>query len=250
MAKLIYSIKICLLQQHINSLPRGSVTTAHQVQKVHDFVVFITHVYSTWWMTCSSAVDAPWNDLQLFRKLLQYEAVNANIAKSAIRANQRHLWYLTAEMVPLALFSCFTPNEEKRLLADRLLAIQPSAPVTTLTYRYGTGFGKPQFLANDNITLSSKLADFVLVDSWFTFYTLKLQPSFLHEEITCWPESAAYQTSLANVQAINVINDCAERGIKLSNDFLKSAKNETVYQNKLQVIENDRRRQPNLRKSN
>ena len=94
MAKLIYSINICRLQQHINNLPRGSITTAHQVQKIYNFVVFVTYTYSTWWVTCSSAVDAPWNDLQLFRKLLF--AVNANIAKSAIRAFQRHFWYLTA----------------------------------------------------------------------------------------------------------------------------------------------------------
>ena len=131
MAKLIYSIKICLLQQHINDLARGSITTAHQVQKIYDFVVFETLVYSTWWMTCSSAADAPWNGLQLFGKLLQYEAVNANIAKSAIRAFQRHLWYLTAEMVPLTLFSHFTPCAEKHLLADWLLEIQPSTPVTS-----------------------------------------------------------------------------------------------------------------------
>ena len=109
MAKLIYSMKICLLQQHFNDLLRRNITTAHQVQKIYDFVAFVTHVHSTWWITSSSAEDAPWNDLQLFRKLLQYEAVNANIAKSPIRAFQRHLWYLTAEMVPLALFSHFTP---------------------------------------------------------------------------------------------------------------------------------------------
>jgi hypothetical protein len=43
---------------------------------------------------------------------------------------------------------------------------------------------------------------------------------------------------------------CRERGIKLSSDFLKSARNETMNQNNLQVVENDRRRQPTLRKSN
>ena len=150
------------MQQHINDLPRGSITTAHQKQKIYDFVVFVTHVYSTWWMTCSSAADAPWNDLQLFRKLLQYEAVNANIAKSAIHAFQRHLWYLIAELVPLALFSHFTPCAEKRLLADRLLEIQPAAPVTSPRGQYGKCFGKPQFPSKEDITLSTELADFVL----------------------------------------------------------------------------------------
>jgi hypothetical protein len=57
-----------------------------------------------------------------------------------------------------------------------------------------------------------------------------------------------YQASKANVLAINVVNDCAERGVKLSSDFLSSAKNEEHYQNVLQVVEHDRKRQPNLRK--
>ena len=180
---------------------------------------------------------------------LQYEAVNANIAKSAICAFQCHLWYLTAEMVPLPLFSHFTSCAEKSLLADRLLEIQPAAPVTSPRGRYRTGFGKPQFPPKEGITLSTKLAYFVLLDSWFMFYALKLQPSFLNEEVSRWPESGAYQASITNIQAINVINDCAERGIKLSSDVLIAAKNEAVYQNKLQVIEKDRQRQPDLRKS-
>ena len=82
----------------------------------------------------------------------------------------------------------------------------------------GQSFGKPQFPSKEDITLSTKLADFVPLDSWFTFYTLKLQPSFLNEDISRWPESGAYQTSITNIQAINVINDCVERGIKLSSD--------------------------------
>ena len=154
-------------------------------------------------MTCSSAADAPWNDLQLFRKFLQYEAVNANIAKSVIRAAfQRHLWYLTAEMVPLTLFSHFTPCAETHLLADRLLEIQPAATVTFPRGRDGTGFGKPLFPSKEDITLSTKLADFVLLDSWFTFYALKLQPSFLNEDVSRWPESGTYQSLITNIQAI------------------------------------------------
>jgi len=39
-----------------------------------------------------------------------------------------------------------------------------------------------------------------------------------------------YQSSLINLQALNVINDCAEAGLKLSSDFLSSAKREEHYQ--------------------
>ena len=77
----------------------------------------------SWWLTCSIAVDAPWNDLNLYRKLLLYSDVNALISASAIKAMKRHLWYLTEEMVPLALFSDKVPAQEKQALTTKLLAV-------------------------------------------------------------------------------------------------------------------------------
>ena len=73
---------------------------------------------------------------------------------------------------------------------------------------------------------------------------------FLTQPVTDWSDSAAYQASLANMKAMNVINDCAERGVKLSADFISSAKSETHYQNVLQVVEEDMRQMPNMRKRN
>ena len=63
--------------------------------KVRDRVLFVTIVYSRWWMTCSSTVDASWHYLKLFHHLLQYKAVNPIASKSAVLAFQRHLWCLT-----------------------------------------------------------------------------------------------------------------------------------------------------------
>ena len=47
---------------------------------------------------------------------------------------------------------------------------------------------------------------------------------------------------------LRIVNDSAERGVKLGSDFLSAAKIEERYQNVLQVTENDRRRVPNQRK--
>ena len=51
-----------------------------------------------------------------------------------------------------------------------------------------------------------------------------------------------------HVRAINVVNDAAQRGVKLSSDFLSAARTDEHYQNILQVVEQDRRNKPNLRK--
>ena len=197
-------------------------------------------------MTCSSAADAPWNDLQLYQDLLRYEGVSTMISKSEVRALKLHLWYLTEEMVPLALFSSKVPTEQRRTLADKLLAVKPATERVTPLNRFGTGFGKPVF--PPAITLSTALADLVGPDSWFTFHILQLNPEFLTADVADWPQLAAYQSSVVNLQALNVINDCAERCVKLFSDFLSSAKGEEHYQNVLQVVEQDRKQIPSLRK--
>ena len=198
-------------------------------------------------MTCNSAADAPWIGLQLFHLLLKYEAINKVVSESAIKAFKNHLWYLTQEMVPIALFSGKVPAEEKRNLADSLLAIKSKIDLMTPQNRFGTGFGKPKFPSN--IALTTSLSDLVGTDSWFLFHILQLDPQFLTEDVTNRSESTSYQTSLTNLQALNVVNDCAERGVKLNSDFLSSARVEEHYQNVLQVAEHDRKQQPNLRKS-
>ena len=50
------------------------------------------------------------------------------------------------------------------------------------------------------------------------------------------------------VENLAVVNDAAERGVKLGHDFLSCARKEENYQNILQVVENDRKSLPNQRK--
>lgn len=130
MAKLLYSIKITLLENAIDQLPLGTVTTKHQKEKLKEFVMFITLIYSKWWLTSASATDAPWNDLCLYKNLIKFAKINKKISVSAIKAFDRHLWYLTGEIIPLALFSCILPDTEKAKLAAKMLKEKPVANQT------------------------------------------------------------------------------------------------------------------------
>ena len=150
-------------------------------------------------------------------------------------------------MVPLALWSDKVPTAARRALADKLLEVKPDSDFLMPQLRFGTGFGKPRF--PPSITMTTTLADLVTIDSWYTFHLLQLGSEFLAEDVEAWSNSSSYQSSLINIKALNVVNDCAERGVKLSSDFLTSAKGEDHYQNVLQVVEQDRKRQPNLRHS-
>src|SRR6218665_267973 len=163
MTRPLYSIKICLFEQHIADLPNSTITTQQQVAKVRDFANFVTLVYSSLRMACSSVIDAPWNDLKLFHSFLQYKLLNADISAVAVRAFTRHLWYLAAELVYLALWSKNGLDTDRRALADRLLAVKPAADLKSPQDRYGLGFGKLKF--PDSITAKTTLADLVGSDS-------------------------------------------------------------------------------------
>ena len=80
-------------------------------------------------------------------------------------------------------------------------------------------------------------------------HLLHIDPTFLSLDVEDWTSSAAFQTGAVNVRAINVVNDCAKRGVKATSDFVAAARSEEHLQNVLQAVEHDRTQNPNLRRS-
>jgi len=66
--------------------------------------------------------------------------------------------------------------------------------------------------------------------------------------VSDWESSDEYLAAITSIESLNAINGGVERDVKLSSDFLSASKSEGYYQNVLQVVEQDRHRQPNLRK--
>ena len=162
-----------------------------------------------------------------------YKSVDDSIAASVIKA----LWYLTGEMLPLALFSTKVPAGERCALADAILEHKPAVlPMKSPQLRFGTGFSKPKFPALSPIT---RLSDLANPDCWFGMHQLHIDPSFLSLSVEDWATNAAFQASALNVHAINVVNDCAERSVKLTSDFVAAARSEQHLQNVLQAVEHD-----------
>ena len=66
---------------------------------------------------------------------------------------------------------------------------------------------------------------------------LKVNYEFIHLPAEVWNKEESYIKAADKVRKINVINDSAERGVKLSQDLLNIAKGEEHYQNVLQEVE-------------
>ena len=63
-----------------------------------------------------------------------------------------------------------------------------------------------------------------------------------------WKTDLGYIEATEKVHVLLVVNDSAERGVKLCHDFRERAKKEGRFQNILQTVQNDRSTRPNLRK--
>ena len=87
----------------------------------------------------------------------------------------------------------------------------------------------------------TSLADVVEVDSWWVMNVLNLSCRvsyyLIDKDIEQWEEDNAYIESKKTVCLMNVVNDPAERAVKLTADFVGAARGEEHFQNILQVVE-------------
>ena len=92
-----------------------------------------------------------------------------------------------------------------------------------LNNRHGTAYGKPNF--PDELE-SHDIRDYFGPDSAGLFHILKIDPSFLLEPVEKWSTLDSYQTALKAIKSLHPVNDAAERGVKLTADFLEAARDE------------------------
>ena len=61
----------------------------------------------------SLGVDAPSNDLKLYKELLDFKKIDATLATSALATLDGHRWYLAPSVVMFSLFSDKVSDDTK-----------------------------------------------------------------------------------------------------------------------------------------
>ena len=111
--------------------------------------------------------------------------------------------------------------------------------------REGMKNGKPVMPAVPAVA-GITLADFVGKDSSMFFQILNLSPSFLAKQVEEWQDDESYLEAMVTADNLVVVNDAAERGVKLCHDFLEGTQDEQQFQHVLQVVENSWNRIPKM----
>ncbi|KAI9553808.1 hypothetical protein GHT06_019076 [Daphnia sinensis] len=180
---------------------------------------------------------SPALDLNYLSMMHLYKEENPAAAKIAIESVLKHLWYLTEEVVVLSIFDRkLDPVLRKGILMKLLFFPRPQtfAP------------GKPKFPSlrlNSIITYLDQLLNFVGSRSWLLFVSLKLTEEnfdWMHTEVENWEKMSGYKKTEGIVRSFEVVNDCAERAIKLISDFKDVVVNVKDQEYLFQVIEDPR----------
>lgn len=226
MARVIYAIKICLFQAQF-------VMTKREQLGINRFARFAVTVYVQFWFSAPDVVKAPANDLRLLQQLASYS--DRAIAKATSEGFSRHLWYLSEYLVAFSFFDRDVSNEVKRAMVVALGKSGSDHPVKRITMDAAAS------------TLGEKtVADFVTRSSRRLFEVLNIQSEFLLVEPDVWESRADYQAATDVVRAMKVVNDSAERGVALMQQFNQIlTKNEEQKQFLLQVVEQHQRLFPN-----
>lgn len=113
LSKAIYSLKIYLFQEQF-SLSRTEASGLPHI------CIFIVLVYIKAWYCAPSAIQAPRQDLEFMKDLLNYKKINKNISEVTSKKFSNHLWYLSEQLICLSLFDNNVSAEIKLKLIESI----------------------------------------------------------------------------------------------------------------------------------
>ena len=217
MSKAIYTLKLTLLQHQFPDIPW------HKKRKLEKMTFFILFVYLESWFTSSFLFSAAHNDILLHQRLLKFNKYHRKLSRVGLTVLQRHTWYLTEELVPLALFSSNITDEVQNSLAQSISTL----PVTDLPIQ------KPELPV---ITAKSSLPDFVGERSTLLFSIIGINHTFLGDPE--WRQRPEYKQVKAAMMNLSPINDSGERALALATKFSGNiTRNEDSFQELVLVVE-------------
>ena len=96
MSKLIYNLKMKLLSNEFEMSPE-------ELQDVTIISEFISLHYVKYWFEAPLSSAAARVDLDFMVDIMNYGALRLEISASVLQSLKRHLWYITPQLIPLAL---------------------------------------------------------------------------------------------------------------------------------------------------
>lgn len=214
MAKAIYSLKILIFRDQFPQL------TNLEINGLIEVVGFIIKCYLNLWFDSNKADKAPLNDLKFLRQLEMYKNINKQIADRAISKIINHLYYLSEECVAFVLFDERIDNDIKGKLVRKMLV-----DANHDNEDEDHDCPKKLSLSSENLSNFISRDDSIILEDLFSQNTKKffkrfdISMDFFTSNPESWNDLEGYQKGKNIVKNLNVVNDSAERAIKLVQDY-------------------------------
>ena len=96
MSKGVYYLKMFLLSHHFQ-------LSEEEQEQITKIVTFVLIIYLKSWFEAPLASSAARTDLEFQLKIIKYRLLEPKAAFTTLQSIRRHHWYVTGQMVPLAL---------------------------------------------------------------------------------------------------------------------------------------------------
>lgn len=224
MADSLYILTLQLTQNITNFL------SDDEIKMLETSSVFILIFYGPWLLKSYLTHTAPANDLEAFHDAYALSEHYPDLAAALIQSMQRHAWYLTEEMVVLALADDDIQGQKVEIMARLLSQEAPES------FRYS----KPEL---PNLSRSTRLVDLVGPHSWHLLQVAGIKT----DDVKQWIKARDVPETLKSfVKSLASVNDCSERNIRLIQDFIDSSSKEDRRQNVMNVTRAHRKKLTSL----
>ncbi|GBM73182.1 hypothetical protein AVEN_30064-1 [Araneus ventricosus] len=160
------------------------------------------------WLESASTIGAPFIDLMFLKKSKKYENINQGISSIALKKFCNHLWYLNEESSILGSFHKNVNIASKKCIIENL--------------KRGNLHTERKCIVQANevpLLLEKSIEDFFSQKSLNLLKKLNINISFLNISPDLWERDDSYLKSQEIFQNLRVVNDTAERGVKLMQDI-------------------------------
>lgn len=232
MAKALYSIKIYIFKDQFQ-------LTSAEEKSLRSICIFIIRVYVKAWFCAPNAAMAPFQDLELVKTLIRYSSIDEIISQNALKKICNHLWYLVPETASLSFF------DENISILTKQKMVAATNNKNNMKYLKKININ----LKDIDCFLNKNIEDFITESSLNFFERFGINKNFLLENPEIWPTLPEYIQGKEIVKNIRVVNDAAERAVKLMTEFNEIlTKDEDQKQYLLAVVTEYRKQFPDSNK--
>lgn len=233
MAKAIYSLKIYPFRNQFKM-------TTKELDALRDVCLFIVTTYVQAWCQAPFASKAAKHDLDFLKKIYHYRKIDSKISRVTLQKFKNHLWYLTPECAGMSFFDLELSLETKRKM---VIAFNLDFESEECAKNFDFKLKDIDYLCTKDID------DFITSQSANFFQRFNIGTGFFALDPSLWSKNDGYIKGLGIVNHLTVINDVAERGVHLIEEYNeKLTKNERQKQFLMQIVEETRKKFPDTNK--